>query len=115
MSARALKLFRNTIALEKDEEQVIFINMRIKALWECQDQDEEVSAKHIADTERFQPASRDPIPPLAREPGELIQLDDELIEDRTVVELTGEDNAQIVDETSLREDDNNDVHELIAM
>ena len=49
-SACALMLFRNTIALEKDEEQVSFINMRIKALWECPDQDEEVSAKHIVDT-----------------------------------------------------------------
>ena len=39
-SACALKLFRNSVALEKDEEQVSFINMRIKALWE-------VGAKHI--------------------------------------------------------------------
>ena len=46
-SACALKLFRNTIALENDEEQVSFINMRIKALWECLDQDEEVGAKHV--------------------------------------------------------------------
>ena len=29
-SACALKLFRNTVALEKDDEQVSFINMRIK-------------------------------------------------------------------------------------
>ena len=55
--ACALKLFRNTVALEKDEEQVVFINMRIKALWECPDQDEEVGAKHIAYTEKFRPAS----------------------------------------------------------
>ena len=114
MSARALKLFRNTIALEKDEEQVIFINMRIKALWECLDQDEEVGA-HITDTERFQPASREHIPLLAGEPRELNELDDELTVDFTIAKLTGKDNAQIVDETSLREDDNNDVHELIAM
>ena len=40
-------MFHNTVALEKDEEQVSFINMRIKALWECPDQDEEVGAKHI--------------------------------------------------------------------
>ena len=57
-SACALKLFRNTIALEKDEEQVCFIK---------------------------------PIPPLAAEPGELIELDDELLEDPTVVSLIGED------------------------
>ena len=88
MSTCALKLFRNIVPLEKDEEQVVFINMRIKALWECPDQDEEVDAKHITDTERFQPASREPIPPLAREPRELIELDDELIEDLTVAQLS---------------------------
>ena len=48
-STCALKLFRNTIALEKDEEKVSFIKMGIKALWECPDQDEEVGAKHIAE------------------------------------------------------------------
>ena len=115
-SACALKLFRNTIALEKDEEQVSFINMRIKALWECPDQDEEVGAKHIADTERFQAASREPIPPLAGEPGELIDLDDELIEDRTVARLSGDDsNAQIGDDSSQKEEEENDVDTLIAM
>ena len=31
-SASALKLFRNIVALKKDDEQVSFINMRIKAL-----------------------------------------------------------------------------------
>ena len=80
-SACALKLFRNSVALEKDEEQVSFINMWIKALWECLDQDEEVGAKHIAKGERFQAASREIIPPLAGEPGELLELDDELLED----------------------------------
>lgn len=112
-SACALKLFRNTIALEKDEEQVSFINMRIKALWECPDQDEEVGAKHIADTERFQAASREPIPPLAGEPGELIELDDELLEDRTVATLTGEPIDAHNSEDSHKEEDEND--ELIAM
>ena len=93
-----------------------FINMRIKALWECPDQDEEVGAKHIADTERFQAASREPIPPLAGEPGELIDLDDELIEDRTVARLSGDDtNAQIGDDSSQKEDEENDVDTLIAM
>ena len=52
-SACAVKLFRNIVPLEKDKEQVLFINMRIKALWECPDQDEEVCAKHIVDTEKF--------------------------------------------------------------
>ena len=86
--ACALQLFRNTIALEKDEEQVCFINIQIQALWECPNQDEEVGAKHIADMERFQVACREPIPPLAGEPRELIELDDELLEDPTIANLT---------------------------
>ena len=90
-SACALKLFCNTVPLEKDEEQVSFINMRIKALWECPDQDEKVGAKHIAEGEWFQEASREPIPPLAGEQGGLIELDDELLEDPIVASLTGED------------------------
>ena len=90
--------------------------MRIKALWECPDQDEEVGAKHIADTERFQAASREPIPPLAGECGELIDLDDELIEDRTVARLSRDDNnAQIGDDSSQKEEEENDVDTLIAM
>ena len=101
--------------MEKDEEQVIFINMRIKALWECPDQDEEVGAKNLADTERFQPASREPIPPLAGEPGELIELDDELIEDISLARLTGEDNACIAEETSIQDEEENDIDDLIAM
>ena len=39
-----LEIVSHSVALEKDEEQVSFINMRIKALWECPDQDEEVSS-----------------------------------------------------------------------
>ena len=83
-----LKLFRNTVALEKDDEQVNFINMRIKALWECCDEDEEVGAKHIADTERFQTTSCEHVPSLAGELGELIELDDELVENPTIGSLT---------------------------
>ena len=86
-----MKLFRNTVALEKDEEQVCFINMRIKALWECPNKDEGLGAKHIADTERFQIASPEPIPPLVGEPRELIELDDELLEDPRVANLSGVD------------------------
>ena len=115
-SACALKLFRNTVALEKDEEQVCFINMRIKALWECPDQDEEVGAKHVADTERFQAASREPIPPLVGEPGELIELDDELMEDPTVARLSGVDaDAQNIDDSSQNGDEENFEDNLIAM
>ena len=113
-SACALKLFRNSISLEKDEEHVSFINMRIKALWECPNQDEEVRAKHIAEGERFQAASREPIPPLAGEPRELIELDDELLEDPTIASLTGEyADTQNSEDSSQNEAEEND--ELMAM
>ena len=115
-SVCALKLFRNIVALEKDEEQVCFINMWTKALWECPDQDEEVRAKHVADTERFQVASWEPIPPLAGERGELMEPDDELIEDPTVASLSGVDaDAQNIDDSSQNGDEENDEDYLIAM
>ena len=111
-----LKLFCNTVALEKDEEQASFINMRIKALQECPDQDEEVGAKHIADTERFQQASHEPIPPLANEPEELIDLDDDFREDPTIASLSGVDTtATICEESSQGDEDENDVDTLLAM
>ena len=112
--ACALKLFRNIVALEKDEEQVCFINMHIKAWWEFPNEDEEVGANHITDTERFQAASREPIPPLASEPGKLIELDYELLEDPTVANLTRVDaDTQNCEDCSQNEDKEND--ELIAM
>ena len=67
----ALELLHNSIALEKDEEHVIFINMRLRALWECPNQDEEVGMKHIANAKCFQSASPEPIPLVAGEPGSL--------------------------------------------
>ena len=90
--------------------------MRIKALWECSDQDQEVGAKHIDDTEQFHAASHEPIPPLAGEPGtELIDLDDKLIEDPTIAHLSREENnAQLCDDES-QEEEENDVDTLIAM
>ena len=113
-STCAVKLFRNAVALENDVEQACFINMQIKTLWECLDRDEEVGAKPIAGTERFQASSRKPIPPLVREPRELIELDDELLEDPTVVNLTGLDvNTQNSEDSSQKEDKEN--AELIAM
>ena len=115
-SAFALKLFRNSVALEKDEEQVNFINMRLRALWECPDQYEEVGAKHIADTKCFQPASCEPIPPLAGEPGELVELDDDLTEDPTVASLSGVDSTTLnVDDSSPIDDESNDMNTLLAM
>ena len=47
--------------------------MRIKALWEYPDQHEEVGTKHMGKIERFQATSRELIPLLASEPGELIE------------------------------------------
>ena len=116
--ACALKLFRNSAALEKDEEQVSFLNIRIKALWECLDQDEEVGAKHIhADSEHFQQASREPIPRLGDEPGELIELDDDdLRENPTIASLSGVDNiATLQDESSQGDEDKKDVDPLKAL
>ena len=80
--------------------------MRINALWEGPDQDKEVRAKHIVDTKRFQLTSHEHIPPLV---GELIDLDNELLEDPTVA------TAQMCEESSQKEDEDNDVDNLIAM
>ena len=92
-----MKLFRNIVALEEHEEQVCFINMQFKSLWECPNQDEEVRAKHIVDTDH------EPIPPLASERGELIELDDELMEDSIVANVSGVDaNAQNVRKMPLQ-------------
>ena len=35
-------MFRNSVALEKDHEQVNFIKMRILGIWDCPEQDQEV-------------------------------------------------------------------------
>ena len=110
-----LKLFRNSVALEKDEEQVSFFNMRIKALRECLDQDEEVGAKHIADTECLQQASRGQIPPLDDEPGELTELDDDFQEDPSVSSLSGVDNIATLQEESSQGDEDENVDTLISM
>ena len=97
-------------------EQVNFINKRIKALWECPDQDEEVGTKHVPNTERFQTASREPVPPLANEPRELIDLDDDLREDPTIDSLSSVDTTKaMVEESSQRDEDDNDVVILIVM
>ena len=52
---------------------------------------------------------------ISREPGELIELDDELIEDISLARLTGEDNACIAEETSIQDEEENDIDDLIAM
>ena len=86
--------------------------MRIQGLWECPDQDQEVSAKHIDSKETFQHASREPIPPLASgQLGDLIDLEDDLLEDTALLQLLGE-KEQVVEteqESSHMEDhDEND-------
>ena len=75
-TACALKLFRNSVALEKDPEQVNFIKMRIQGIWDCPDQDQEVGAKHINETEMFQMTSREPMEPIDEEAGVLGDLED---------------------------------------
>ena len=91
------------------------MNMRIKALWECLDQDEEVGAKHIAEIERFQ-MSRELIPPLGDKPRELFDLDDDLREHLTIVSLSGVDTtATICEESSQMNEVDNDADTLIAM
>ena len=47
-------MIRNSVALEKDLEQVSFIKMRIQGIWGCPDQDQEVGAKHINESQMFQ-------------------------------------------------------------
>ena len=74
--ACALKLFRNSVALEKDPEQVNFIKMRIQGIWDCPDQDQEVGAKHINETEMFQMTSREHMEPIDEEAGVLGDLED---------------------------------------
>ena len=83
--------------------------MRIKALWECPNQDEEVGAKHMADTKRFQIVPREAILLLADEPRELIDLDDDLPEDPMVTNLPSVDTTKaIYEESSQRDEDDND-------
>ena len=90
--------------------------MRIKALWECPDQDEEVGAKHIADTKWFQQASREPILPLDDEPRERIDLDDDLREDPMIASLSGVDTTVVLCEKRSQGDEvENYVDTLVIM
>ena len=76
----------------------------------------EVGAKHIADTEHFQTTCREPIPPLVGEFGEVIELNDELVEDPTIASLSGTNtNAQYLEESLDNNDEENDEDTLIAM
>ena len=75
-TACALKMFKNSIALEKEPEQVNFIKMRIQGIWDCSDQDREVGAKHINEIEMFQMTSQEPMELIDEEAGDLGDLED---------------------------------------
>ena len=49
--------------------------MRIQGIWNCPDQDQEVGAKHINETETFQLTSRESMEPIDEE-GDLVDLED---------------------------------------
>ena len=67
-------MFRNYVVLEKDPEQGNFIKMRMQGMWDCLLQDQEVGAKHINETERFQMTSTKPMEPIDEEVGDLVDL-----------------------------------------
>ena len=69
--------------------------MRINGIWECPDADQEVGARHVGHTEKYQLASSEPMPPLANESGELGELEDEPMHD-----LLGEENVHVDDDMS---------------
>ena len=66
--------------------------------------------------EWFQAASRELIPPLASEPWELLELDDELMEDLKVASLSVVDSSPLnVKDSLLKDNEENDVDTLLAM
>ena len=50
--------------------------MRISGIWDCLDQDQEVGAKHINETEMFQMTSREPMEAIDEEAEDLGDLED---------------------------------------
>ena len=76
MTTCTLKMFRNSVALEKDPKQVNFIKMRIQGIWDFPDQNQEVGTKHINKTEMFQMTSREPMEHIDEEAGDLGDLED---------------------------------------
>ena len=48
--------------------------MRIQGIWDCPDQDQEVGAKHINETEMFQLTSRELMEPIDENGGDLVDL-----------------------------------------
>ena len=81
-------MVRNSVALEKDPDQVNFIKMRIQGIWDCPDHDQEDGAKHINETEMFQMTSREPMEPINEEVGNLDVLED-VLESEHTQETTG--------------------------
>ena len=98
-TACAFNMFGNSVALEKDPEQVNFIKMRMQGIWDYPDQDQEVGAKHINETEIFQMTSREPMEPIDEEVGDLVDLED-MSESEHTQEMT--------DHTSEEKGDNAD-------
>ena len=72
----------NFVAL-KDPEQVNFIKMRMQGIWGCPDQDQEVGAKHINETQMFQMTFREPKEPIDEEAGDLVELEEVLESEHT--------------------------------
>ena len=87
-------MIRNSVALEKDLEQVNFIKMRIQGIWGCPDQDQEVGAKHINETQMFQMTFREPVEPIDEDAGHLVELEDVLESEHT------NDSTQCTDEAN---------------
>ena len=52
--------------------------MRIQGIWDCPNQDQEVGAKHINETEMFRMTSREPMESIDEERGDLVDLEDAL-------------------------------------
>ena len=63
-TACALKMFQKCVTFEKDPKQVNFIKMIIQGIWNCPDQNQEVGAKHINQTEMFKMTSQEPMEPI---------------------------------------------------
>ena len=79
--------------------------MRIQDIWDCPDQDQEVGAKHINETEMFQLTSREPMEPIDKG-GDLVDLEDVLQSEQMLdsTELTKEANADMTQQSADLED-----------
>ena len=92
--------------MEKDPEQVNFIKKRIQGIWDCPDQDQEVGAKHINETERFQITSSEPMEPIVEEATNLVDLEDVSKSEHThdSTEHVGDANEDNLEQSTLPEE-----------